>query len=76
MKSKVKQAKKSAPAEMVLVSIGQVLGYMTGKYEESNPLFHPPSFCGDCGKKLTEVRPGKHQCDNRKCSVNKISNVK
>lgn len=23
--------------------------------------------CGDCGRPLTLVRPGKHQCDNRHC---------
>ncbi len=26
--------------------------------------------CGDCGQKLTEVRPGSHQCDNEKCIQN------
>ena len=26
--------------------------------------------CGDCGQKLTEVRPGKYQCDNQKCKRN------
>lgn len=26
--------------------------------------------CGDCGMELTEVRPGKHQCDNEKCKSN------
>lgn len=24
--------------------------------------------CGDCGKPLTLVRPGKHQCDNASCN--------
>ena len=27
-------------------------------------------ICGDCGKKLKEVRPGKHQCDNMRCKSN------
>lgn len=26
--------------------------------------------CGDCGNKLTLVRPGSHQCDNAKCASN------
>lgn len=26
--------------------------------------------CGDCGKELTLVRPGKHQCDNPNCVQN------
>lgn len=26
--------------------------------------------CGDCGQVLTEVRPGKHQCDNELCASN------
>jgi hypothetical protein len=26
--------------------------------------------CGDCGKPLTKVRPGKEQCDNIKCPSN------
>lgn len=26
--------------------------------------------CGDCGQELTEVRPGKHQCDNVNCKSN------
>ena len=28
--------------------------------------------CGDCGKKLTLVRPGKYQCDNRNCTSFKL----
>ena len=27
-------------------------------------------LCGDCGQKLTKVRPGKYQCDNQKCKRN------
>ena len=28
------------------------------------------SLCVDCGKELTLVRPGKHQCDNENCQSN------
>lgn len=28
------------------------------------------AYCGDCGKRLTLVRPGKHQCDNPNCESN------
>ena len=31
----------------------------------------PIVTCASCGKEVTIVRPGKHQCDNEKC----ISNV-
>ncbi len=32
--------------------------------------------CGDCGEKLTLVRPGKHQCDNINCIRNeKLKNI-
>lgn len=27
--------------------------------------------CTYCGRPLTEVRPGKHQCDNKDCEENK-----
>ena len=29
------------------------------------------AYCGHCNKKLTLVRPGKHQCDNDNCKSNK-----
>lgn len=28
----------------------------------------PLHKCGKCGTKLTEVRPGKYQCDSKKCN--------
>lgn len=30
----------------------------------------PVCYCGDCGQRLTLVRPGKHQCDNAACHGN------
>jgi hypothetical protein len=30
----------------------------------------PIAHCGDCGHRLTLVRPGKHQCDNIACEGN------
>lgn len=30
------------------------------------------NVCVACGKRMTLVRPGKYQCDNAKCSSNKI----
>jgi len=35
--------------------------------EENRKLFADACLCGDCMKPLTEVRPGKHQCDNPDC---------
>lgn len=28
------------------------------------------AWCTTCGKEMTLVRPGKHQCDNPKCKTN------
>jgi hypothetical protein len=30
----------------------------------------PICYCGDCGERMTLVRPGKHQCDNESCTGN------
>lgn len=38
---------------------------------EKEPIF----TCGHCGKELTHVRPGKHQCDNEECLINQQANV-
>lgn len=43
-----------------------------GKIARIKPVNEPLVTCGQCGKELTLVRPGKYQCDNPECAQNKV----
>ena len=43
--------------------------YIGVEFERKNDSIYdmPDVTCGYCGRKMTAVRPGKHQCDNPNC---------
>lgn len=56
--------------EAIYLNDGEKAISLLNEYEQSHPVETKPVYkCGDCGLILTEVRPGKHQCDNIHCKV-------
>ena len=65
-----KQPEKSVKGLQMFILITELRGLIGSKKKYHKSETKTTMLCGDCGQKLTKVRPGKYQCDNQKCKRN------